>query len=84
MRSIKRVSDTNNYVIRTFSQGVKLLTISDLHSNLYTYRKLLDVQGDADSYSHSLSVDVSPTHIAITTIGNEGELFSGPYKASVY
>jgi hypothetical protein len=80
--SIKRVMNTNSYILRTRGiEGLKLLTISDLESKKFTIQQLLDYENDCDNLTESLQVLVTPSQIIIAVAQNELEEIG--YKGSI-
>ena len=53
--SMKRVMNTDNYILKKRNDGLKLLTINDLKSKQFTVQHLFDVKGDVN-YTDSLQV----------------------------
>ena len=53
--SIKRVMTSNKYIVKTWREGVKVLTINDLKSNSFSLQHSLDNK-DGLNYTDSLSI----------------------------
>ena len=53
--SIKRVMNSDNYILKKRNDGLKLLSINDLESKQFTVQHLLDVKDDGN-YTDSLQV----------------------------
>ena len=77
--SIKRVMTSNNFIIRTIEDGVKLLNINDLTSSKFSLQRLLDTErgGSTDS----LQVQITDSHIIIAATSNED--VSEGWKSSI-
>ena len=56
LSSIKRVINTNNYILKTKKNGLKLLTIRDLELKKITIQHLLDVIENGSFFTESLQV----------------------------
>ena len=69
VRSIKRVMTSNNFIIRTDKDGVKLLNINDLTSSKFSLQRLLDTKGSG--WTDSLQVQITDSHIIIAATNNE-------------
>ena len=61
---------SNKYIIKTWGKGVKVLTINDLKSNLYSLQHLCDNE-DGYTFSEGLGLLPSDSHIIIAAIQNE-------------
>ena len=70
---------SNNFIIRTFEEGVKLLSINDLTSSKFELQRLLDTKDGGPS--DSLHVQITDSHIIIAATSNE-EGDDG-YKSSI-
>jgi hypothetical protein len=68
--SIKRVLTTNNYIIKTEKDGVKVLTINDLESFKFSVQHLLDAIELSGNLSYSLQVQITNCHITIAATHN--------------
>jgi hypothetical protein len=68
--SIKRVITTNNYLIKTYKEGVKVVTINDLMSGKFSVQHLLDAI-DGSNLTDSLQVQITHSHITIAATQNE-------------
>jgi hypothetical protein len=75
--SIKRVMNTDNYILRTFKNGLKLLTINNLE---FTLQDLLEVK-DEGNRPDSLHVLITPSEIVIAAIQREWE--RNTYKSRI-
>ena len=71
---------SNKYIIKTYSKGVKVLTINDLKSNLYSLQHLCDNE-DGYTYSEGLGLSTSDSHIIIAATQNE--LVNGKFKSRI-
>jgi hypothetical protein len=81
--SIKRVITSNNYIIKTENQGVKVLTIDDLRLKQFSLKFLLEAKEDYEwNLSDSLQLQINPSNIVIATTENE-RVGAGNYKRSV-
>jgi hypothetical protein len=69
--SIKRVITTNNYLIKTKDEGVKVVTINDLKSNQFSLKHLLDAKELVWNYNDSLQLQITDSHITVATTQNE-------------
>ena len=80
--SIKRVMNTDNYILKTRRNGLKLLTISDLESKQFIVQDLIEVKFD-DYYNNTdtLQVLITPSQIIISAVQNE--LLNGNWKGSI-
>ena len=80
--SIKRVMNTDNYILKTRCNGLKLLTISDLELKKFTVQDLLEVKFD-DYYNNTdtLQVLITPSQIIISAVQNE--LLNKNWKGSI-
>jgi hypothetical protein len=65
--SIKRVITTNNYLIKTYKEGVKVFTINDLKSKQFSLKHLLDAKEYIYNYSDSLQLQITDSHITVAT-----------------
>jgi hypothetical protein len=61
---------TNNYVIKTRDEGVKLVTINDLKSKQFSMKQLLDAK-DGWNYSDSIQLQITDSHITVASTQNE-------------
>jgi hypothetical protein len=68
--SIKRVLTTNNYIIMTKINGVKVVTINDLESLKFSVQHLLDTIELFWNYSDNLQLQITNSHITIATTYN--------------
>jgi hypothetical protein len=80
--SIKRVMNTNNYILKTRCNGLKLLTISGLESKQFIVSHLLEFNSD-DYYNltDTLLVLITPSHIVIAVVQNQ--LLNRNWKGSI-
>jgi hypothetical protein len=69
--SIKRVITTNNYLIKTYNEGVKVVTINDLMPLKFSVRHLLDAKEYWGVPTDSLQLQITNSHITIATTQNE-------------
>ena len=69
--SIKRVITTNNYIIKTRDEGVKVVTINDLKSKEFSLKHLLDAKEIMFNLTDSLQLQITDSHIIIPTTHNE-------------
>jgi hypothetical protein len=69
--SIKRVITTNNYLIKTYKEGVKVVTINDLMPLKFSVQHLLDAKEDGWNLTDSLQLQITDSHITIATTQNE-------------
>jgi hypothetical protein len=67
--SIIRVTTTNHFVVKTLADGIKLVTINDLKSQVYPV-KLLDAQEYEINYNDSCQVEITPSQIVVATTQN--------------
>ena len=74
--SIKRVGNTNTYIIKTKKNGLKLLTIKNLKTAQFSLQHLLEAKEEVYwTYTDSLQVSYAPnSHIVIATTQNERQL----------
>ena len=70
---------SNNFIIRTYKEGVKLLIINDLTSSKFSLQCLLDTEGIGST--DSLQVQITDSHIIIAATSNE-DVDDG-YKSSI-
>ena len=70
--SIKRVLTTNNYIIKTENDGVKVVTINDLESLKFSVQHLLEAR-ELFNYSDSLQLQITNSHIMIATTHNPSD-----------
>jgi hypothetical protein len=68
--SVKRVLTTNNYIIKTENDGVKVVTINDLESFKFSVQHLLDAIELSGNLSYSLQVQITNCHITIAATHN--------------
>jgi hypothetical protein len=68
--SIKRVLTTNNYIIKTEKDGVKVVTINDLESLQFSVQYLLEVR-DEGNFTDSLQLQITHSHITIAATQND-------------
>ena len=61
---------TNNYVIKTLKEGVKVAIINDLKLYQSSLKHLLDAE-DNWSYSESLYLQITISHITVAATYNE-------------
>jgi hypothetical protein len=66
-----RVMTTNNYVIKTCNNGVKVVTINDLVSLKFSVQHLLYAK-DGSNSTDSLQLQITNSHITIASTQNEG------------
>jgi alpha-mannosidase len=78
--SIKRVMNTDNYILRTTNNGLKLLIINNLELKKFTLTDLLEVK-DEENYAESLQVLITPSEIVIAAAQNEW--VRNNYKSSI-
>jgi hypothetical protein len=71
---------SNNFIIKTKEEGVKLLSINDLTSSKFSLQRLLDTEGDGPP--DSLQVQITDSHIIIAATSNE-RVDVGEYKSSI-
>jgi hypothetical protein len=69
--SIKRVITTNNYIIKTRDEGVKVVTINDLKSKEFSLKHLLDAKESDWNFTDSLQLQITNSHITVATTQNE-------------
>ena len=62
---------TNNYVIKTYDEGVKVVTINDSVSFKFSVQHLLDAKEDDVNLTDSLQLQITHSHITIATTQNE-------------
>ena len=60
---------SNNFIIRTEEEGVKLLSINDLTSSKFSLQRLLDTKDGGPT--DSLQVQITDSHIIIAATTNE-------------
>jgi hypothetical protein len=60
---------SNNFIIRIFGDGVKLLNINDLTSSKFSLQRLLHTKLGA--WTDSLQVQITDSHIIIAATSNE-------------
>jgi hypothetical protein len=78
--SIKRVITTNNYLIKTYNEGVKVVTINDLMSGKFSVQHLLDAK-DGSNLTDSLQLQITHSHITIAATQNE--TIDGKWKSII-
>jgi hypothetical protein len=66
---------SNNYIVKTRQEGVKLLILNDNKDNQYQIQHLLDAN-DGPNHTHSLHIDITNDHIHILTTQNDDEINS--------
>jgi hypothetical protein len=71
---------SNKYIIKTWREGVKVLTINELKSNKYSIHTLLDNK-DGWNRTDSLGLLASDSHIIIAATQNEK--VNEKYKSNV-
>jgi hypothetical protein len=71
---------SNNFIIRTYKEGVKLLSINDLTSSKFELQRLLDTK--LGGRTDSLQVQITDSHIIIAATSNEDVEEDG-YKSSI-
>jgi hypothetical protein len=71
--------NSNNFIIKTFEEGVKLLSINDLTSSKFSLQRLLDTK--LGGRTDSLQVQITDSHIIIAATSNE-DVDDG-YKSSI-
>ena len=70
--SIKRVMSTDNYILKKYKGGVKLLTINDFEQNKFTLQHMLDVQDNQYGWlTGCIQVHITPSQIVIAAAQNE-------------
>jgi hypothetical protein len=79
VESIKRVMTSNNFIIRTYEEGVKLLSINDLTSSKFSLQRLLDTK--VGRFTDSLQVQITDSRIIIAATSNER--INGKWKSSI-
>ena len=57
------------FIIRTYKEGVKLLSINDLTSSKFELQRLLDTK--MARFTDSLQVQITDSHIIIAATSNE-------------
>ena len=62
---------TNNYVIKTRNEGLKVVTINELESFKFSLQHLLDAKEDGVNITDSLQLQIAHSHITIATTQNE-------------
>jgi hypothetical protein len=68
--SIKRVMTTNNYVIKTWNVGVKVVTMNDLVSLEFSVNQLLDANEEYSTLTDSLQLQITNSYIMIAATQN--------------
>ena len=71
---------SNNFIIRTEEEGVKLLSINDLTSSKFELQHLLDSK--MGCYTDSLQIQITDSHIIIAATSNE-RVDGGKWKSSI-
>jgi hypothetical protein len=66
---------TNNYVIKTRNEGVKVVTINDLVSLRFSVQHLLDAKQEFSTLTDSLQLKITNSYITIAATHN-GEVNS--------
>jgi hypothetical protein len=61
---------TNNYVIKTYNEGVKVVTINDLVSLEFSVQHLLDAKEEYTTFTDSLHLQINNSYITIATTQN--------------
>ena len=72
---------TNNYVIKTLKEGVKVVIINDLKSYQSSLKHLLDAE-DNWSYSESLYLEITNSHITVADTHNE-LMYNFKFKSTI-
>jgi hypothetical protein len=80
--SIKRVITTNNYLIKTEDEGVKVVTINDLMPLKFSVQHLLDAKEYYQNLTDSLQLQITNSHITIATTQNV-EVDDDKYKSII-
>ena len=80
--SIKRVMNTDNYILKRHTHGVKLLTINDLEQKKFTVQHMLDVEDNSIASTDCIQVDITPSQIVIAAVQNE-EMDDDENKVSI-
>jgi hypothetical protein len=78
--SIKRVITNNNYLIKTWYRGVKVVTFNDLMPINFSVKHLLDAADDWN-FTENLQLQITNSHITIAT--NHNEYVDLKYKSSI-
>ena len=77
-----RVLTSNNYIIKTSKEGIKLLTIDDLKSQKFSLRPLLKANEVYYNSTGSLQLEITPPYFVIATTQNV-EVNGGLWKRSI-
>ena len=72
---------TNNYVIKTYNEGVKVVTINELVPFKFSVQQLLDAKEDGFNTTDSLQLQITHSHIKIATTQNE--YVNSKYKSCI-
>ena len=72
---------TNHYIVKTDIEGVKLLTINDVKSYLFSLQNLIEAKEDIGNFNDSLQLYINHSHIVIATTQNEDN--KGKIKKSI-
>jgi hypothetical protein len=62
---------SNNYVIKTVEEGVKVVAINDLESKQFSIKHLLDAKEIMWNLTDSLQLQITDSSIIIATTHNE-------------
>jgi hypothetical protein len=74
--SIKRVMTTNNYIIKTRYEGVKVVTINDLKLYKFSLKHMLDAFENFEIHTDCLHLQITNSDIIVATTLNEGDRFN--------
>ena len=70
--SIKRILTTNTFIIKTYKNGIKILTIKNLKTSEFSLQDLLDAKDTDWNTTDSLQVQyVANSHLVIAAAQNE-------------
>ena len=72
---------SNNYFIKTLIEGVKVFIINDLRSYQSSSKHLLDAE-DNWSYSDSLQLQITNSHISVAATHNE-LMYNFKFKSTI-
>jgi hypothetical protein len=73
---------SNNYVIKTSKDGVKIVTINDFESLKFSVQHLLDAKDyDWKNFCDSLQLQITDSHIMVATTQNDRDDYK--WKSSI-
>jgi hypothetical protein len=82
--SIKRILNTNTFIIKTLWNGLKSLTIKNLIKSEFSVKNLLEAKEDSWNNTASLQFSNAPnSHLMIATTQNEEVKAGSKLKRSI-